>query len=286
MLDTHAITITLDDDQINRGVWLLTFKKDLAVGTASAEFTVAAASNTGALSPNNVRAVHQTDRGSAEAVAAHRVSGIILFVEAGGRKVRQLEFDLGTDSFQTIDLTQLADHITGAGVVDSGYQARPDGTLWLVRSDGVLATLTFDREQRVRAWSRQVLGGQDARAESIAIVPSPDGTSHDVYLSVARTVNGATQRMIEFIRAPFRADLEPPEDAFLVDSGLTYRGSAANTFSGLDHLEGEAVQIIGDGSVRNTAVVTDGAVIMTGPMARPSSPSVRLTAFDVPTMTK
>ncbi len=44
------------------------------------------------------------------------------------------------------------------------------------------------------------------------------------------------------------------------DSGGTAQGPAASTFSGLDHLEGETVSILGDGAVFPPKVVTDGIV--------------------------
>jgi hypothetical protein len=36
---------------------------------------------------------------------------------------------------------------------------------------------------------------------------------------------------------------------FFVDSGLSYSGTPADTFSGLDHLEGEIVAVVADGAV-------------------------------------
>ena len=265
VLASNAITITLDDDQLNTALWTLSFPTGLAVGSTSGEFMIVPANPNGGLGPDNIRAVRQSDRGSDTQVAPARVSGVVLFTQRGGRKVRQLEYDLGTNSFTTLDLTALADHITGVGVVESAWQSLPDGTLWLVCADGTLATLTFDREHKVRAWSRQRLGGSNVVVESVCVVPGPDGTSDDVYLSVARTFNGTTSRTIEYIRAPFRADIDGAAAGFFVDCGLSYSGAAATTFSGLDHLEGQTVSICADGSVRQPKVVTGGTVVATGP---------------------
>ena len=41
---------------------------------------------------------------------------------------------------------------------------------------------------------------------------------------------------------------------------MSYDGVATNTFSDIDHLEGETVAILGDGAVFPTQVVTDGTV--------------------------
>lgn len=273
VLDTNAITESLDDDQLNTILWLSSLRRGLVIGVASGEWSVTPAGNTAGVSPSNTKADRETDCGSDVNMPGLRVSGCVLFFEAGGKKLWQLEYDAISDSFKPTDLTLLSDHITGPGIVDVAYQKRPNGTLWMVRSDGVLVTLTFDREQKVRAWTRHLLGGvQGAEAESVCVVPAPDGISDDVYVSVKRTLtpsvyNGATIRTIEFIRAPFKASLEGAENGFFVDAGLTYDGAPHHTFSGLEHLEGETVWICADGSVRQNQLVTGGAVTITGPAA-------------------
>ena len=51
-------------------------------------------------------------------------------------------------------------------------------------------------------------------------------------------------------------------DFFFVDSGLSYDGFAATTFSGLDHLEGKTVNIVADGAVLDQQVVSGGQVVL------------------------
>lgn len=264
VLDTSAITITIDDDSVNTPRWLASISRNLVIGADSGEFVVAPANSNAAMSPSNIDPDRKSDRGSSTDVPGLRVSGVMIFVQGGGRQLRQLEYDFATDSFTTLDLSQLSDHITGPGIVDAAYQARPYGTLWLVRSDGKLVTLTFDREQKVRAWAFHALGGNNARAESVASVPSPDGTEDDVYVAVLRDGNGGPMRTVEVIRRPYRADLDGANAGFFVDCGLTYSGTAALTFSGLDHLERQLVWICADGSVRENRYVYDGRVTITG----------------------
>jgi len=148
-------------------------------------------------------------------------------------------------------------------VVAMVLQEEPEGTLWIVREDGLMASMTYDSEQQVRGWAEhQIAGGE---VESAACVPAPDAKSDDVYLVVKRTIDGNTVRYIEVVRAPFREDIDGDSGGFFVDCGLTYEGVAATSFSGLDHLEGEEVQICGEGAYRGTATVTGGAVSIDGP---------------------
>jgi hypothetical protein len=51
-------------------------------------------------------------------------------------------------------------------------------------------------------------------------------------------------------------------DAFYVDSGITYSGSATTSITGLNHLEGETVQILADGSTHADKVVSSGSVTL------------------------
>lgn len=267
VLDTNAIGYALDDDQVNTARWLMPSPRGLLAGTASGEFLITPLNRNGALAPGNISADRQGDRGSDAATKPQRVSGLVVFPQRGGRKLRSLEYDFGIDRFTTPDLTALADHITGPGFVETAYADIPAGVFYGLRSDGKIAALTFDADQKMRAWTLlEVAGGT---VESIAAVPDPQGSSSDLYVSVARSFGGATTRTVEWMRSPFDGVLEAAEDAFIVDGGLTLDSALEfNTVSGLDHLEGQTVAIVADGSVRQNQVVTAGAVTITGPAAR------------------
>ena len=87
--------------------------------------------------------------------------------------------------------------------------------------------------------------------ESVASIPSVSGGSDELWLSIKRTSNGSTVRFIEYI-----------DDSIFVDSGLSYSGVSATTLSGLSHLEGETVSIVGDGAVFPDATVSSGSVTL------------------------
>jgi len=108
---------------------------------------------------------------------------------------------------------------------------------------GVLSVETSD-STRLAVTNR----GQ-AVAESVAVIPSADGLADELWVSVKRTVEGSTVRYIEYL-----------DPTIFVDSGLSYSGSATSSFSGLDHLDGQTVQIIGDSAVYPNKKVVSGAV--------------------------
>jgi hypothetical protein len=63
----------------------------------------------------------------------------------------------GQDKYVAPDLCALAEHITESGIVAIAYQEHPDPILWAVRADGVLLSMTYEREQNVVAWARHTL---------------------------------------------------------------------------------------------------------------------------------
>src|SRR3546814_3743127 len=81
----------------------------------------------------------------------------------------------------------------------------PDSQGHCVREDGVLATLTYHREQDVVGWSRHLLGGRFGSGapviESMASIPGSTATGSEnrdeAWVAVKRTIDGATFRSIE-----------------------------------------------------------------------------------------
>ena len=121
-------------------------------------------------------------------------------------------------------MTILAEHITEGGINGFAYQQEPDSIAWTVRNDGVLACMTYRREEQVVAWHRHIIGGAfgsgDAVVESVATIPG-DLDEDEVYIIVKRTIGGATKRYVERMRNfDFGTSVS---DAFFVDSGLTYK---------------------------------------------------------------
>ena len=254
---THAITVTIADDEVQHIRWMVSTPRGLLVGTASAEFLLVPASTNQPMAGDNVRAARQSDRGSLAGVPAVRTGGAVLFVQKAGRKLREMRYAYDADAYSTADATILSEHITEGGIAALAWCEEPDGLLYAARGDGTLLSLTFEPDQKVRAWARHSIGG--AAVESIAAIPNPDGTADELWLIARRTIGGVTRRHIEFIEAQ--------DSGHHVDAGLLYEGAATATVSGLGHLEGQTVKILADGSVRVPQVVSGGAVPISGPAA-------------------
>ena len=94
--------------------------------------------------------------------------------------------------------------------------------------------------------------------ETITAIPS--GAEDQVYISVKRTVNAATTRSVAYLKSLYFND--DVEDAFFVDNGLTYDSTATTTISGLNHLEGETIQILADGAAHADKTISGGSITL------------------------
>jgi hypothetical protein len=263
--DTDAVVYTISAQTMNAIQWLRA-KDILFIGTANSEFT--AGDPTAPLTPTNVRITPQTEHGSAYVMPV--VAGnVVLFLSRSRRKTRELSFEFKDDAYRAPDISLLAEHITAGGVTQFAYAKEPDSVVWAVRADGVLLGLTYDREQEIVAWGRHILGGSfgdgDAVVESVACIPVDAASGTEGYtqtwVAVKRTVNGSTVRYVEYLSTNFDL-LDSIEDAHFVDSGLTYDGVSTMTLSGLGHLEGETVAVLGNGAVQPDRVVSGGAITL------------------------
>ena len=252
-----GLIYTIGSNEVNV-IRYLASGKNLLVGTSGGEFVVRASGFDEPLKPDNTQIKQQTTYGSAD-IQPMQVGNATLFLQRAKRKLRELVFSNESDSFVAPDMTILAEHITEGGIKEFAYQQEPDSVAWTVRNDGVLACMTYRREEQVVAWHRHIIGGTGAVVENVATIPG-DLDEDQVWLVVKRTINGATKRYVEVMTGfDFGSDVT---DAFFVDSGLTYSGSAATTISGLDHLEGETVSILADGAAHPDKVVSSGAVTL------------------------
>lgn len=256
--DDDAVTYTIASHTMNAIQWLRA-KDVLFIGTAGGEFI--AGDPSAPLTPTNVRITPQTEFGSAYVMPVV-ASNVVLFLSRARRKVRELSFEFADDAYRAPDVSLLAEHITASGITQFAYAKEPDSVVWAVRSDGVLLGFTYDREQEIIAWSRHTLSGV---VESVACIPVDTAAGTEGYdqtwVVVNRTIDGATKRYVEYLSTPFEF-VEDIADAFFVDSGLTYDGAPTTTLSGLDHLEGEEVAILGNGAVRPNATVSSGAITL------------------------
>jgi hypothetical protein len=153
--DDAAVTFTLSGSgQQDRILWMMQ-KEGLVLGTLGGEFMLSASGENEAITPTNVQAKIQTTYGSQD-IQPILVNDAILFVQRGGRKVREMMFEFGLSNFRADDLTVFSEHITESGIVDWCFQKSPDPILWTVLDNGKIAILCYDRAQQVNSWAKVI----------------------------------------------------------------------------------------------------------------------------------
>lgn len=241
--DNDGFAYDIEADEANPIAYMTSIRTLLAL-TYGSEFTIDGGIEK-PITPTNPQVRPRSNVGCGR-VRPVRIKNEELFVQRSGLNVHALSYNTANDDYLSPDLTTLAEHITESGIVDMAYQQRPNSTLWCVRADGVLATLTIERDQEVVAWSRQIT---DGLVESVASIPGPGGD--ELWLIVKRYVNGNEVRFVEYY-----------DESIMVDAGVIGDGPSATVWGGFDHLEGRDIDIVAEGAYFGQFTVTGGSVTL------------------------
>lgn len=264
-----AFSRTLSSDTVDAIYWMSAGQDKMMIGTAGGEWIPVADGIV--LDALDITVKRQTTHGSAR-IQPVRIDNVVLFVQRAKRKIREFGFAFESDSFKAPDMTRLAQHITLGGIVEMDYAEEPESIVWIVRNDGQLISMTFRREEDVVGLGRHILGGSfgtgDAVVESVAVIPGSNGSGQvqdstkrdEVWVTVKRTINESTVRYVEFFEQQFETG-DDQEDAYYSDSLITYDGAAATNITGLSHLRGETVKILGDGAILDDETVSESGTV-------------------------
>ena len=223
----NAISVTLNTSGVNAILWMKSDDKGLEVGTFEAEYLIRPDSTAQSLTSTDVSARRTSTYGSSPDVYPVQVGRSVLFVQRSARKLRENTFFIDSDGFKATDLTLISDHITESGLKEIDFAADPQPIVWCVRNDGLLSGMTFERDvdQLRVSWHRHALGGKStaggdpAKAKSVAVIPSPDGTYDEVWLIGQWLLNGQSKQMVCYMEKFFEGlDWQP--EAYHVDLGL------------------------------------------------------------------
>lgn len=253
---TDGIKITLLSSNMNEILWLAD-DLDLIAGSPAQIRSVGPSDVTQSFSATNITQRKGPTTG-ASSLAPLAVGGTILYAGAGGTKIRELVMG-EQNRYVAPELSVLGERLFKAGIVAWAFAEKPDPTIYAVTGDGLVAAVTYDREQKVLGFTCHDFGGF---AEDVTVVPGVTAGADDVYFVIRRTVNGQTRRYYEVLEKPFDHDADAIADAFFLDCGLTYSGAPISTVTGLAHLEGEEVWALVDGSSVGPFTVTAGQIVL------------------------
>ncbi|MEO0391676.1 MAG: hypothetical protein AAF213_00360 [Pseudomonadota bacterium] len=236
-LDDEAIEFAILSDQVN-AVRALFSGRHLQVFTSGGEWMV-----TGdPLTPATLQIRRQTRVGSMTNrwVSPVDVDGATLFAARNGREIREFLYTDLEQAYQSNDLALVSRHLVMEPASLVFDQSRR--LLFCAMADGSLAALTVYRSEQVAAWTRQVTHG---KVLSVAVV------GDDVFLLTERFGHYA---------------IEMFDDTVATDAALTGTDTSLRAiWSGLDHLNGQAVTVKADGVVKPPMTVNQGQITVDPP---------------------
>ncbi len=233
-LDDEAIEFSILSDQVNaiRGIFS---GRHLQVFTSGAEWMV-----TGdPLAPSSVQINRQTRVGSLidRHVPPINVDGATLYIARNKNEVHEFLYTDLEQAYKSTNIALLSKHMI-QDPIDMDYDPKRR-LLFLVRGDGDFAALTVFRAEQVAAWA---LHSTNGLVKSVAVV------GDEVYMLIERSGSYYIEQF---------------DDDLNTDSALSGTvGSPATAWSGLDHLEGQSVNILADGTPQAAQTVAGGLITL------------------------
>jgi hypothetical protein len=258
--DDDAVTYRLSSGMADVIRWIRG-RRVLTAGTSQGEFALMASSQQEALTPTNVKASLQTDLGASSVIPV-AINQAVLYPQRRGEpdndaiRLREFAYEFSQDRFNSVDLNIYAEHVLKGGIRRVAYMREPESLIWVLLADGTLACCTYEREQEVVSWHRHTI--PNATVLDIGVTSGDNG--EEMWLQVLRTIDGVDRSYIEYMKPRFEEGIDSKEDAWLVDCGLEYDGSATGTLSGLWHLRGETVKVLNNGTVEDVTISALGKI--------------------------
>jgi hypothetical protein len=233
--------------------WLVS-TTNLLVGADGSELVARASSLDEPLTPSNFGLKPAETLGSSN-IAAVKIGTNAVFVQRNGSRVYELSLG-GSYNYEANDLTAIVPEIGLPSFTRMAVQRQPDTRIHIVRSDGKVAVLIYDKVENVTCW---MLVETDGLIEDVITLP---GTEEDeVYYVVNRTIDGVSKRYIE--EWSLESECIGGATNRCMDSHITYSGASTTTITGLDHLEGESVVVWGNTKDLGSYIVSDGSITLT-----------------------
>jgi len=196
LVASDGVTINLPSQKLNAINGLVSLLQLLAF-TSGSEWSVGSTENS-VLSPLTIQARANGYNGSS-GIQPCIISNRTIYVQSRGAVVRDLGYELFTDTFSGANISILSNHLFfNHNIIEMAYQQEPDSLVWAVRDDGILLSMTYMREQEVLAWSWHDTNEGDDLFESVCVMPAEgyippaedDYTYCDLYTRIYAPFNG------------------------------------------------------------------------------------------------
>lgn len=271
ILDSNAISLTIDSDTVDEIYWIAEGKK-LALGTSGGVFNLYGSENNYTITPTNFSIIRDTSWEAAD-IKPVRIGNAMVYVQFNKRKLRVLTFSGEDVQYESREISYQADELVGKEVKEIVYQKQPHSLTWCRFDDGTLATLSFEDTIEVVGWGRHEIAGvngtetagvwsvQHGEVESMAVIPY-DGRDQ-LWMIIRRNINGSNVRYVEYLEKFYEPTETTQDLAHFVDCGLEKQAATAFTTANFLHLKGEELRILGDGAIQPNATVNSTSGVLT-----------------------
>ena len=266
-----AITETLVSNTLNSIKSIVSATTGMLILSDKGSWLVNGGSAGSAVTPSAIVANAQSYIGASD-VPPIVANYDVLYVQSKGSAVRDLAFNIYFNVFTGTDISITSSHLFyGFTIKEWAWAEQPFYNVWAVRSDGVMLTLTFLKEQDFVGWAHQVTAGNFM---SVCVVTEPTTTAGNVdavYTVAQREVEGVAVQYIE--RVAERIFPNGLIDAWMVDCGLQYTGAATLNFQGAEQLAGLTVTGLTQDDQGNVSAITPFVMPATGFFSLPEPPA-------------
>ena len=216
--------------------------RNLQIFTAGSEF----ATRVSPLTPQTFSVVPQTSHGTLY-LEAKEIDGATIIADRNGKSVREFVYNFNEDAYITNDISVLSPELIKTPVdiaILGGTTSEDANWVFIVNADGSATVLNTLRAQDINAFTEWTTSGaiQDASV-----------VDDQLYMVNKRTVGGVESYFIEKWSFDYTTDCGIIND---------YGGVPQTIITGLDHLEGETVQVVGDGSYQGEFTVSSGRITL------------------------
>ncbi len=230
--DADAITASPFSQSVDGIQWLVPMPGGLVALTGSSAWQISGKGgtlSTEPITPSSEQATAQAFSGSHDHVPPIRINYEILYLEARGSWVRNLNYNLYFNIYFSGDLSWPSAHLfIGHQIEQWAWAEEPYKIIWAVREDGALLSLTYIKEQEVSGWARHDTQGM-VRGVCCVTEPSPQNKLYlpptdAVYWIVERYLGGQWLYVSERMND---RNWPTKEEAWCVDCGLSTLTSSA-----------------------------------------------------------
>ena len=247
----------------------------LMLGTSDSIHSIGG-SGTDPATPNNVNQRAQTWNGTNEKCKPERSGRSLFFVGTHANDIHEMTYTDLAAAFDAPSISKVNEHLYSETIDGISFQQGPDKLLYSHSLFGDIACMLFEKEQGVVGATPYVLAGSNyliddkrynnrSYIRDMCTIPElvndaqgrvgRDYRSDMTYVLVQRYIDGKWRFYIERFEAPWEGGEE--QDMWFLDSALLYDGAETDTITGLDHLEGQLVQVFAYNRYSNPAMATD-----------------------------